>query len=140
MKEIYVVTSGEYLDHGYGEKEKIQNSLDEINDLSMWPKENPNIDHAVSYETYQNDILAKRFGIPRKEKTMAIMWHPCRYIDSTLEHDGSWIDGKWYEWEDIHGNREIARMKLDSIDHFYPETKTVKEEDVCRYREIEEGE
>ena len=30
-------------------------------------------------------------------------------------------------------------MKLDAIDHFYPETKTIKEEDVCRYREIEEG-
>ena len=60
-------------------------------------------------------------------------------IDSTLEHDGSWIDGRWYEWEDIHGNREIARMKLDAIDHFYPETKTIKEEDVCRYRELEEG-
>ena len=69
---------------------------------------------------------------------MAIVWHPCRYIDSTLEHDGSWIDGRWYEWEDIHGNREIARMKLDAIDHFYPETRTIKEEDVCRYREIEE--
>ena len=67
---------------------------------------------------------------------MAIVWHPCRYIDFTLEHDGSWIDGRWYEWEDIHGNREIARMKLDAIDHFYPETKTIKEEDVCRYREI----
>ena len=67
------------------------------------------------------------------------MWHPCRYIDFTLEHDGSWIDGRWYEWEDIHGNREIARMKLDAIDHFYPETKTIKEEDVCRYRETEEG-
>lgn len=21
-------------------------------------------------------------------------WHPCRYIDCTLEHDGSWVDGK----------------------------------------------
>ena len=67
---------------------------------------------------------------------MANVWHPCRYINFTLEHDGSWIDGKWYEWEDIHGNREIARMKLDAIDHFYPETKTIKEEDICRYREI----
>ena len=64
MKEIYVVTSGEYSDYGYGGKEKIQNSLDEINDSSMWPKENPNIGHTVSYEIYQNDILAKRFGIP----------------------------------------------------------------------------
>ena len=27
-------------------------------------------------------------------------WHPCRYVDCKLEHDGSWVDGKWYEWED----------------------------------------
>lgn len=66
--------------------------------------------------------------------------HPCRYIDCTLEHDGSWVDGKWYEWEDIYGNREVARMKLDAMDHFYPNTKIIKEENVRRYREIMEGE
>ena len=32
-----------------------------------------------------------------------------------------------------------VKMLFDAIDHFYPETKTIKEEDVCRYREIEEG-
>ena len=69
MKDIYVVISGEYSDYDYGKKEKIQNSLDEINDSSMWPKENPNIGHMVSYETYQpDDILAKRFGIPCFDK------------------------------------------------------------------------
>ena len=52
-------------------------------------------------------------------------WHPCRYIDCTLEHDDSWVDGKWYEWEDIYGNREVARMKLDAMDHFYPNTKII---------------
>ena len=61
-------------------------------------------------------------------------------VDCKLEHDGSWVDGKWYEWEDVRGNREVARMKLDAIDHFYPHTKIIKEEDVCRYRELEEGE
>ena len=48
----------------------------------MWPKANPNIGKTVSYETYQtdveraenvpsarNDILAKRFGIPREGYT-----------------------------------------------------------------------
>lgn len=60
--------------------------------------------------------------------------------DCKLEHDGSWVDGRWYEWEDIHGSREVARMKLDAIDHFYPYAKIIKEEDVCRYRELEEGE
>lgn len=67
-------------------------------------------------------------------------WHPCRYVDCKLEHDGSWVDGKWYEWEDIYGNREVARMKLDAMDHFYPNTKIIKEENVRRYREIMEGE
>lgn len=67
-------------------------------------------------------------------------WHPCQYVDCKLEHDGSWVDGRWYEWEDIYGSREVARMKLDAIDHFYPCAKIIKEEDVCRYRELEEGE
>ena len=74
-----------------------------------------------------------------EEKTMSGAWHPCRYVDLKLEHDGSWVDGRWYEWEDIHGNREVARMKLDAIDHFYPQAKVIKEEDVCRYRELEEN-
>ena len=57
-------------------------SIDEINDPSMWAKANPNIGHTVSYETYQldvekaeknpsarNDIIAKRFGIPMEGYT-----------------------------------------------------------------------
>ena len=57
-------------------------SIDEINDPSMWPKANANIGHTVSYETYQldvekaeknpsarNDIIAKRFGIPMEGYT-----------------------------------------------------------------------
>ena len=52
-------------------------SIDEINDPSMWVKAQPNIGKTVSYETYhaavekaekvpseRNDILAKRFGLP----------------------------------------------------------------------------
>lgn len=52
-------------------------SVEEVNDPSMWMKASPNIGKTVSYETYQldveraekspstrNDILAKRFGIP----------------------------------------------------------------------------
>lgn len=34
----------------------------------------------------------------------------------------------------------LLEMKLDAIDHFYPHAKIIKEEDVCRYRELEEGE
>lgn len=57
-------------------------SLDELNDPSMWAKANPNIGQTVTYETYQleleraenapatrNDILAKRFGIPMEGYT-----------------------------------------------------------------------
>ena len=57
-------------------------SIDEVSNPDMWPKANPNIDHTVSYETYQldvekaekapasrNDILAKRFGIPMEGYT-----------------------------------------------------------------------
>lgn len=53
--------------------------VEEVNDPAMWPKANPNLGMTVSYETYQldveraenvpaatNDILAKRFGIPRE--------------------------------------------------------------------------
>ena len=52
-------------------------SIDEINDPSMWVKAQPNVGKTVSYETYhaavekaekvpseRNDILAKRFGLP----------------------------------------------------------------------------
>ena len=57
-------------------------------------------------------------------------WHPCRYVDCKLEHDGSWVEGKWFDWEDFYG----------TMDHFYPNTKIIKEENVRRYREIMEGE
>ena len=57
-------------------------SIDEIARPEMWMKANPNLGKTVSYETYQldveraekapatkNDILAKRFGIPREGYT-----------------------------------------------------------------------
>ena len=56
--------------------------LSEVGDPDMWPKANPNIGHTVTYDAYQrdvdraesnptarNDILAKRFGIPREGYT-----------------------------------------------------------------------
>jgi phage terminase large subunit-like protein len=56
--------------------------ITEVSDPSKWPKANPNIGKTVSYETYQldveraenapasrNDILAKRFGIPKEGYT-----------------------------------------------------------------------
>lgn len=71
-------------------------SIEEVNNPEMWVKANPNIGKTVTYEVYQldvdraekapatkNDILAKRFGIPREghsyfftyEETLA---HPRR--------------------------------------------------------------
>ena len=54
-------------------------NVDEVNQPEMWIKANPNLGKTVSYEVYQqdvdraeqapattNDILAKRFGIPRE--------------------------------------------------------------------------
>lgn len=56
--------------------------ISEVNDPRMWVKANPNLDKTVTYETYQeeveraehnpsarNDILAKRFGIPKEGYT-----------------------------------------------------------------------
>lgn len=56
--------------------------VSEVNDPSMWLKANPNLGKTVTYETYQldveraekapaarNDILAKRFGIPKEGYT-----------------------------------------------------------------------
>ena len=57
-------------------------SLEEINDPSMWLKANPNLGITVTYDVYQldveraekapatrNDIIAKRFGIPMEGYT-----------------------------------------------------------------------
>ena len=57
-------------------------SIDEVSNPNMWLKANPNLGKTVTYETYQldvekaeknpaelNDILAKRFGIPREGYT-----------------------------------------------------------------------
>lgn len=67
--------------------------------------------------------------------------HPCRYAGGKLLHDGSWHPGKWYLWVDIYGNSEIARMKADAFDHFWPDTEIIKkEEDVVAFKDISKGE
>ena len=56
--------------------------ISEVNDPRMWVKANPNLGRTVTYDTYQeeveraehspsarNDILAKRFGIPKEGYT-----------------------------------------------------------------------
>lgn len=62
-------------------------------------------------------------------------WHPCKYEDHELLHDGTWVGGRWYEWLDKYNNREVARMKADCFDHFFPATKIIKEENVIAFRE-----
>lgn len=70
--------------------------IEEVNHPELWVKANPNLNHTVSYETYQeeveraeavpsarNDILAKRFGIPTEGYTyfftyQEIQPHPYR--------------------------------------------------------------
>lgn len=80
--ELMKILKGEYTDiHASIWWYKLD-SIDEVNDPSMWLKANPNLGQTVSYETYQleveraennpavrNDTLAKRFGIPMEGYT-----------------------------------------------------------------------
>ena len=84
-------------------------------------------DHNVRYASYVINIaLSQDLERP---------WHACKYEDYKLIHDETFVDGRWYEWLDKYNNREVARMKLDAFDHFFPNTKTIKEEDVIAFRE-----
>lgn len=80
--ELMKILKGEYKDVHTSIFWYKLDSIDEVNDPSMWPKANPNLDKTVTYETYQdaveraehnpaerNDILAKRFGIPMEGYT-----------------------------------------------------------------------
>lgn len=74
-------------------------SIDEINEPRMWIKAQPNIDLTVSYEVYQqdverainnpavlNDILAKRFGIPREGYTFFFTYEETLPMPVRQEH------------------------------------------------------
>lgn len=80
--ELSKILKGEYYDPHTSIWWYKLDSIDEINDPDMWLKAQPNLDHTVTYETYQlavekaekvpserNDILAKRFGIPMEGQT-----------------------------------------------------------------------
>lgn len=67
--------------------------INEIGDMNMWVKANPNLGITVEYETYQqevekaeavpsarNEIIAKRFGIPAEGKTYFFLY------EETLVH------------------------------------------------------
>lgn len=80
--ELMDILKGEYINPHVSIWYYKLDSLEEINDISMWIKANPNLDKTVTYETYQleveraekvpsarNDILAKRFNIPMEGYT-----------------------------------------------------------------------
>ena len=69
-------------------------------------------------------------------------WHECKFNEETghLDHDGTWVAGRWYMWRDKYGNEKAARMKEDWEDHFYPPTLIIKKEDVVAFRELTEEE
>lgn len=75
--ELMDILKGEYINPHVSIWYYKLDSIEEVNDPSMWLKANPNLGKTVTYETYQldveraekvpsarNDILAKRFGIP----------------------------------------------------------------------------
>lgn len=80
--ELMSILRGEYVNPHVSIWYYKLDSLDEINEPSLWLKANPNLDKTVTYETYQldveaaeknpakrNDILAKRFNIPMEGYT-----------------------------------------------------------------------
>lgn len=80
--ELMDILKGEYINPHTSIWWYKLDSIDEVNDPSMWLKANPNLGKTVTYETYQldvdraekapatrNDTLAKRFGIPMEGYT-----------------------------------------------------------------------
>ena len=80
--EIMSILRGDYINPHVSIWYYKLDSIDEVADPNMWIKANPNLGKTVTYETYQldveraeknpvakNDILAKRFGIPREGYT-----------------------------------------------------------------------
>lgn len=80
--ELADILKGEYINPHVSIFWYKLDSVDEIAHPEKWLKCNPNLDHTVSYETYQldveraekapaarNDILAKRFGLPMEGYT-----------------------------------------------------------------------
>ena len=80
--ELLSILKGEYINPHVSIWYYRLDNIEEVNDPAMWVKANPNIGKTVSYEAYQldveraenapatrNDILAKRFGIPREGYT-----------------------------------------------------------------------
>lgn len=63
-------------------------------------------------------------GFTVKDAKSMGKFHECRFereYGLTLEGDPP-REGAWVYWVDSYGNIELARMKRDVIDHFYPST------------------
>lgn len=80
--ELANILKGDYIDPHTSIWYYKLDELEEVDDERMWPKAQPNLGKTVSYETYRrdkeraekapstrNEILAKRFGIPREGHT-----------------------------------------------------------------------
>ena len=46
-----------------------------------------------------------------------LVWHNCKYVNGVLEHDGTWVDGRWYYWTTGYGDVHIARLTGDEWFH-----------------------
>lgn len=91
--ELMDILKGDYINQHVSIFYYRLDDIDEIGDMNMWVKANPNLGITVEYETYQqevekaeavpsarNEIIAKRFGIPAEGKTYFFLY------EETLVH------------------------------------------------------
>ncbi len=85
--ELIDILKGDYVNLHYSIFYYRLDDVNEIGDMNMWVKANPNLNVTVDYETYQqevekaeavpssrNEIIAKRFGIPAEGKTYFFLY------------------------------------------------------------------
>ena len=91
--ELMDILKGDYINQHVSIFYYRLDDINEIGDMNMWVKANPNLGITVEYETYQqevekaeavpsarNEIIAKRFGIPAEGKTYFFLY------EETLVH------------------------------------------------------
>ena len=91
--ELMDILKGDYINQHVSRFYYRLDDINEIGDMNMWVKANPNLGITVEYETYQqevekaeavpsarNEIIAKRFGIPAEGKTYFFLY------EETLVH------------------------------------------------------
>lgn len=91
--ELMDILKGDYVNQHVSIFYYRLDDINEIGDMNMWVKANPNLGITVEYETYQqevekaeavpsarNEIIAKRFGIPAEGKTYFFLY------EETLVH------------------------------------------------------